>query len=80
MKVRWIHGLDTQNTSDIKQLFKESLAIRKRLNVMLTNMIEEKRKGQVLETLYDSPNWAYIQADRTGYERALRDVIELITE
>jgi len=79
MKVRWTNRLDEQNTKDIKQLYKESHRIRARLNQMLVDIIEEKRKGQTLESLYDSPSWAYIQADRNGYERALRDVIELIT-
>lgn len=80
MKVRWTNGLDEQNTKDIKQLYKESLRIRQRLNQMLVDIIEEKRKGQTLESHYDSPNWAYHQADRVGYERAIRDVIELISE
>lgn len=80
MKVRWTHGLDPQNTEDIKQLYKESGILRRRIQKMLTDIIEEKRRGQVLESLYDSPNWAYLQADRTGYERALREVIDLIIE
>lgn len=80
MDRRWTVGLDDQNTSDIRQLYKESSILRKRLQKMLTDLIEEKRKGQVLATHYDSPNWAYLQADRIGYERALRDVIDLIAE
>jgi len=80
MKVRWTHGLDEQNASDIRQFYKESGVLRRRLAKMLYDIIEEKRRGQVLESLYDSPNWAYLQADRAGYERALRDVIDLITE
>lgn len=27
---------------------------------------------------YDTPNWAYRQADRNGYDRAIRHVIKLI--
>lgn len=80
MKTRWSMGLDEQNTKDIKQLYKEASRIRGRLNQMLVDIINEKRKGATLESLYDSPNWAYLQADRVGYERAIRDIIELIGE
>ncbi len=80
MKTRWTMGLDEQNTKDIKQLYKEASRIRARLNQMLVDIMNEKRKGATLESLYDSPNWPYLQADRVGYERAIRDVIELIGE
>ena len=29
---------------------------------------------------YDSANWAYLQADARGYERALQEVISLISD
>lgn len=80
MKIRWTLGLDEQNTKDIKQLYKEASRIRGRLNQMLVDIIDEKRKGATLESLYDSPSWSYIQADRNGYERAIRDIIDLIGE
>lgn len=78
MKTSWKKGLDAQQASDIEQRFKEAGLVRRRLDVLLREMIEEKRNGSVAERLYDSPNWAYLQADRAGYERALRDVISLI--
>lgn len=78
MKTSWKKGLDAQQASDIEQRFKEAGLVRRRLDVLLREMIEEKRSGSVAERLYDSPNWAYLQADRAGYERALRDVISLI--
>lgn len=80
MKISWTKGLDKQKASDIRQKFKESSLILARLKVMLAKSIEEKRSASTLETNYESPNWAYIQADRVGYERALRDVMELLTD
>jgi len=80
MQRRWTQGLDDQLATDIKQFYKESAILRKRLQHMLTDMVDEKAKGRTLESHYDSPNWAYIQADRNGYTRALRDIIELISE
>lgn len=80
MKTRWFRGLPSEATKDIKQSFKASTLLRARLHSMLLDIIEERRKGQVQEALYDNPNWSYLQADRTGYERAVRDIIELIQE
>lgn len=80
MRTAWTKNLDVQNTKDITQLYKESLILRKRLNTILSELIEDKRRGAGLESKYDSPNWAYLQADRLGYERALRDIIALISE
>lgn len=78
MKTSWTRGLDAQNAKDVTQFYKESVMLRKRLSVMLQHTIEDKRAGQVLESLYESPNWPYLQADRVGYERAIRDIIDLI--
>lgn len=80
MKTRWLKELDEQNTKDIVQLYKESRRIRERFKKMLNDILEEKNHGRTLESMYDSPSWAYIQADRNGYDRAIRDVIELITD
>lgn len=80
MKISWKQGLDAQQQADIEQRFKEAGLVRRRLDYLLKEMIEEKRVGAVSEKLYDSPNWAYQQADRAGYERALRDVISLIKD
>ena len=80
MKIRWTKGLNKQLASDIREGYKEALVLRRRLSQMLLDIIEEKRKVQVTESFYDNPNWAYLQADKAGYERALRDVLELISE
>lgn len=80
MKTSWKRGLDEQQAKDIEQLFKESGVIRRRLEVILRDHIEDRRIGATSEQLYDNPNWAYYQADRHGYERALRYVISLVND
>lgn len=80
MKTSWTKGLDEQNSSDMRTFFKEGVKLRARLATMLTDMIEEKRNGSTLESHYENPNWAFLQAHRHGYERALRDIIDLIKE
>ena len=80
MKIVWKRGLDDQQTKDLEQRYKEAGLLRRRLDVLLRDMIESTRAGAVAERQYDSPNWAYLQADRAGYERALRDIISLIED
>ena len=74
----WTRGLEPQLASDITQNFKEALVIRKRLKQMLLDKIEETRSANLTRDKYDCPNWAYLQADAVGYERALKYLISVI--
>lgn len=74
----WIRGLEPQLESDVKQNFKESAVMRRRLKQMLINKVEETRNTSLTKEKYDCPNWAYLQADAMGYERALKYLIGLI--
>lgn len=80
MKTLWTAGLGKEETVDVRQNFKEALVLRKRLSEIL----EKKQETSVRESRskegYDSPNWAYLQADRRGYERALQEIVDLLSE
>lgn len=80
MKVSWTQGLDKEVAVDIRQNFKESLVLRRRLEQLLLEKVESSQRETRSKTLYENPNWAYLQADKRGYERALHEVIELIIE
>lgn len=80
MKVSWTQGLTEQEKLDVLQNFKESLVVRKRLKRLLLDIIEENRTAGRAEAGYDSPNWAFHQADRLGYERAIYRVLNLLEE
>jgi len=80
MKISWTKGLSEQKAKDIKQKFKESSLLRRRLKAMLADIIKDKRKSQVSLKNYNNPNWPYLQADHAGYERAIRDVMEIIQD
>lgn len=79
MKASWTAGIEKEAAVDVKQNYKESLVLRKRL----VELLEEKASSSVRTSRakdnYDSPNWAYLQADARGYERALTEVISLIS-
>lgn len=79
MKQSWTLGLEKQAQIDIEQNFKESSVMRRRLVQLLLDRIESSAKEGRSKDLYNSPNWTYLQADKRGYERAMQEVIDLIS-
>lgn len=61
---------------------KESLQFARRyLNVLVGRVekeLEDKLKEDENTLNYESPNWALQQAERLGYRRALRKIIDII--
>lgn len=80
MKNSWVKGLDVDEVSDIESNFKASAVIRRRLTDILKDKIEVSNKNARNKTSYDNPNWAYLQADNVGYERALYEIIDLLSQ
>lgn len=80
MKTVWTNGLKGDAKDDIVSSFKHSILLRGRLQAILEDKIEIKRKARRKEEGYESPSWAFQQADSVGYERALAEVISLIVD
>lgn len=81
MKTAWTAGTkDAERNKEIRASFAAGLVLRKRLKELLMRKIEASLKARSLEEGYDSPNWALKQADASGYERAMREVLSLIEE
>lgn len=80
MKASWTSGLSKELAIDVRANFKEALVVRRRLVKMLRDMTDASTKASRSKLLYDSPNWALLQADQRGYERALVEIINLIDE
>lgn len=80
MKISWTKGLDKEQALDVRGNYKEALVMRRRLVVLLKDKAEASAKAGRTKELYESPNWAYLQADARGYERAISDIIDLISE
>lgn len=76
MKTEWFKHLKTKEE---RESFKEYVANSKDLLDRLQNLcytyIQDAEKSS--PTDYDSPAWAYRQADKVGYIRALKQIIEL---
>ena len=80
MKLSWTKGVAKELTVDIRQNYKESLVLRRRLVAMLEDKASASTKTSRSKDGYENSNWAYLQADARGYERALQEVISLIVD
>lgn len=80
MKKSWTVGVDDQIASDIILSFKSSSLMRNRLKDLLLDKVKQSNNTARSKATYSNPNWAYLQADNVGYERAMHEIIELILE
>jgi hypothetical protein len=78
MKTVWTAGLTPEQTTEIKKDFVGSAILRKRLTAILEGKTSSSRDASMTKDGYANPNWAYLQADARGYERALSEVISLL--
>lgn len=79
MKLAWTKGLSADAKKEMQSSFNSSSLTRLRLTLLLKEKIESMRKKNTLEDAYENPNWALKQADAVGYERALNEIISLIS-
>ena len=59
----------------------ETYSVRVRHDLIFENkeqIVQNRIKQIVITDDYDSPSWAYKQADRNGYNRALTEIINIL--
>lgn len=80
MNSAWTKGLrkGSQEAKDVEGAFASSALLRRRLGEILKSFDEEELRNRSAD--YDSPSWAYKQADSVGYARALRRVMAILEE
>lgn len=74
MKTIWFMDLP----KDEQEGFKKQVKSAKDVLEKLEKIINDKVKDVVLVDDYDNPSWAYKQADRNGYNRALTEVLNIL--
>lgn len=79
MKTVWNKGLNAQQKIEMKNNFEAASLLRHRLSELLKEKESANRNAVRSSTSYESPNWALVQADSIGYERALKEVISLLS-
>lgn len=75
MKSYWFKECKTK--ADKEKVRQTILSNRQSLD-RLKEILEPMLKETAPTTDYDSPSWAYKQADRIGYNRALTSVLDII--
>jgi hypothetical protein len=58
--------------------FKREVKSAKNVLDKLEQIVQNRIKQIVITDDYDSPSWAYKQADRNGYNRALTEIINIL--
>lgn len=75
LPIVWTKHLKTKEEKEnFESLLRNSTIVASRLVTILREMDESKVSR---ETDYDSPSWAYLQADQNGYRRAIQEVLKL---
>jgi len=80
MKQSWIQGLDTDRAAQLTRDYVGAATLRKRMEELLMLKIKASNAVTRKKEAYEISNWAYLQADAIGYERALLEVISIISE
>lgn len=79
MKTVLTKGLSKEQAAEIEQDFKAAAFLRERLTTILEEKVDALRRDNRQKSSYESPSWAYVQADYIGYERAIYEVISLLS-
>ncbi len=78
MKTSWTKGLDARQKEEMEASFGASASVRSRMIALLQEKIKTANKERICKDGYAAANWAYLQADLSGYIRALEESISLL--
>lgn len=79
MKISWTQGITKEKAEEIRKEYASSPILRERLKVLLDKKLDVSRQAARSKANYDNPSWPYVQADAIGYERAICEIISLIS-
>jgi hypothetical protein len=74
MQEIWFNGTTTKEERDT---VKQDIALAFRAFQRLQEILKRKLKTESSFKDYDVANWAYLQADINGYNRALKEILKL---
>lgn len=75
---KWQAGLTDQEKQDLKASMLAATPAFKRLTKLLDKKLEENESRREARDTYDKAAWPYFQADCSGYNRAIKEIIKLI--
>lgn len=78
MKTTLLKNVPKGDQEAVRSNFKNSSLVRQILLDRINEKIQEQRSQTISRECYNTPNWAYLQADQAGFERALLWISTLI--
>lgn len=75
----WLNHLSKEERSEFKSRVLLAAPVLERLSSIVDMKLQESSKDILKKANYDSPSWALMQADHTGYTRALNEVTTFLT-
>lgn len=76
----WTHHLKDQDEKErFKKYVQNNRTILERLSAIANQWEDELKDKELDKDSYESPAWAYKQADNNGYRRCLRQLQLLLT-
>ena len=78
MQSRWFKGLDDTQKGELRSTLLLSNFVFSRLSKLIQEDLDACIKGQESKDRYESPVWAYLQADYIGKIRAYKEILRLI--
>jgi hypothetical protein len=79
MKTSLTKGLDEAKAGEVLQEFAASALFRERVIAVLKEKVATAATASRSKERYTEPSWALYQADSIGYERAIYEVISLLS-
>lgn len=80
MQPDWTHHLkDPEEKERFKKYVLGNRTLLERLSSILDQWERELTSEELSPRSYESPSWAFEQADTNGYRRCLRDVQKILT-
>lgn len=79
MKTVWTKGMNPDEAEEVEADFRASQRLRERLEHLLEEKMRAKRAYVRKDEHYEKSSWPLLQADYIGYERALEEIISLIS-
>lgn len=76
----WIeHIKDKEKQKEFEKLLRNSGISLGRLKDIIQDRLDALERAEVKAEIYDSPNWAYKQADTNGTRRAYMNILQLLS-
>ena len=75
MKSAWFKSCKTKEDKDS---LRQTVLSNQQSLVLLESILESMLKETSTQADYDSPSWAFKQADKIGFNRAINQVLDII--